>query len=227
VLAPAPSHNARQLLVVPSLSNAGLLDLANNDMIVQGAGPAGLATTTAELKKGYNSGNWNGTSGITSSAAASDTSQLTALGVIQNDDGSGTALYSTFDGTAVTDADVLVKFTYYGDTNLDGTVDGSDYSRLDNAFLNNQNSSNAQLTGWFNGDFNYDGIIDGSDYTLIDNVFNTQGAQLDTNIASAIETAQISGSGTAVPEPVGFSTLGLFALGLLGRRRQASAGIAR
>ena len=27
--------------------------------------------------------------------------------------------------------DVLVKYTYYGDANLDGKVDGSDYSRID------------------------------------------------------------------------------------------------
>ena len=65
---------------------------------------------------------------------------------------------------------MLVRYTYYGDANLDGKVDGGDYSRIDNGYLQ-------QLTGWYNGDFNYDNAIDGSDYTLIDNAFNTQGAK--------------------------------------------------
>ena len=61
-----------------------------------------------------------------------------------------------------------MKYTYYGDANLDGKVDASDYSLIDNGYLNH-------LTGWYNGDFNYDGVINGSDYTLIDNAFNMQG----------------------------------------------------
>jgi hypothetical protein len=73
-------------------------------------------------------------------------------------------------------SDVLVKYTYWGDANLDGQVDGSDYTRIDNGFLNH-------LSGWFNGDFNGDHVVDGSDYTLIDNDFNTQSARLAASIA--------------------------------------------
>jgi hypothetical protein len=72
---------------------------------------------------------------------------------------------------------VLVKYTYFGDADLNGSVDGSDYSRIDNGYL-------ASATGWFNGDFNYDDIINGSDYTLIDNAFNRQGTLLAAQIAS-------------------------------------------
>jgi hypothetical protein len=87
---------------------------------------------------------------------------------------SGLAL--PFDGQAVSSSDVLVKYTYYGDANLDGKVDGTDYSRLDNAIMH-------PATGWFNGDFNYDGTTDGSDFTLLDNAFNSQGASLAATIA--------------------------------------------
>jgi len=79
--------------------------------------------------------------------------------------------------------DVLVKYTYYGDANLDGIVDGSDYSRIDNAFLTDQSNATA-ATGWGNGDFNYDGVTNGSDYTLIDNAFNSQGASLAAALAA-------------------------------------------
>jgi hypothetical protein len=107
--------------------------------------------------------------------------------------------------------DVLVKYTYYGDANLDGKIDGSDYSRIDNA-----SASSGSLTGWFNGDFNYDGVINGSDYTLIDNAFNTQGTQLSAEIATP--TSQLSGPAeTAVPEPAAIGLLIAGTMRLLAR----------
>jgi hypothetical protein len=127
--------------------------------------------------------------------------------------GSTGTLYSTFDGATTSKGDVLVKFTYYGDTNLSGAIDGSDYTAIDNGYLNH-------LTGWANGDFNYDGVVDGSDYTLIDNAFNSQGASLAAEVATP--TAQIAGApgGSAVPEPSTLGLLGIGAVGLLGRRRR-------
>jgi autotransporter-associated beta strand protein len=198
------------LLVLSSLNldPAGKLDLTNNGLVLHGAN---LATITTELTVGSNNLTWNSVVGITSSTAAADTSHLTALGVIENINAAGTPIYnSSFDGTTdlnLTTTDVLVRYTYYGDANLDGHVDGSDYSLIDNGYLN-------QLTGWQNGDFNYDGIINGSDYTLIDNVFNNQGAALSAGVASldAIATAQV-----AVPEP---TLLSVIAAGLIALRRR-------
>ena len=92
---------------------------------------------------------------------------------------------------------MLIKYTYYGDANLDGKVNASDYSLIDNGYLNH-------LTGWFNGDFNYDGVVNGSDYTLIDNAFNMQGALL-----AAVATTQIAGDISVVPEPSGLAFAGL------------------
>ena len=95
---------------------------------------------------------------------------LTALGILLNNTGGSTPIYSSFDGQTAVSTDVLVKTTVYGDANLDGHVDASDYSDIDNGYLTN-------ATGWSNGDFNYDGTINGSDYTLIDNAFNMQPGQ--------------------------------------------------
>jgi alpha-L-arabinofuranosidase len=161
----------RSVLVLGALSIAsgGTLDLGSNDLILHNTSAATAAQTlsalTGELKSGFNatgSGIWQGT-GIRSSAAANDPMHLTALGIRLNN------ALGTFDSQSVTSTDVLVKYTYYGDADLSGAVNGNDYSIID--------AHNGQTTGatWQTGDFNYDGVVDGSDYSLIDNAFNDQG----------------------------------------------------
>jgi hypothetical protein len=207
------SSGGRSVVFTPALSIAGTLDLTADDLDYQGGGIAGLATLTKLVKQGYNGGAWNG-SGITSSSAAADSSHLTAVGIILNTASGPTPLYTSFDGAAVAVNDVLVKETYYGDANLDGKVDGSDYSRIDNGYLSESTAS--PLTGWYNGDFNYDGVIDGSDYALIDNAFNQQGAQLSAEVATP---AGLVASGTTVPEPAAVGIVIMGGAALLRRRR--------
>ena len=159
-------HTNRTLIETGSLTDAGQLDLGGNDLIVHNGN---LAAITALLTAGYAGGQWNG-KGIDSAAANANASHLTALGSIQNTVYGGSG-QPTFDGISPVATDVLIKYTWYGDANLDGKVDGSDYSRIDAAFASGG-------TGWFNGDFNYSSSVNGSDYTLIDNAFNTQGTGL-------------------------------------------------
>jgi hypothetical protein len=196
-------------------ASTGTLDLANNDLVVTNGS---LSDITKEVGQGYNlvhGANWQG-KGITSSTAAGDSTHLTALGVIQNNQ-NGTPIYSSgnpFDGYAANPSDILVKYTYIGDANLSGHVDGSDYSLIDSGY-----SSPGTLTGWLNGDFNYDGVVDGSDYALIDNAFNNQGTTLTSAALVAASTAQVAGP-TAVPEPASLGLLALGATALIARRRR-------
>jgi hypothetical protein len=144
--------------------------------------------------------------------------------VILNNSGNGTPLYGTggalgmFGSNNPSLNDVLVRYTYFGDANLDGTIDGSDYSFIDNGYLN-------QLTGWYNGDFNYDGVVDGSDYTLIDNAFNNQGSIVIANALTAVigthtilPNASVAPGMETVPEPTSFSLVTFAIIPLLGRR---------
>jgi autotransporter-associated beta strand protein len=214
------------VLTTPSVtfasSTSGTLDVGKNALDITSMS---LSQVNAMVATAYSNGTWTGP-GITSTAAAGDSTHLTALGVIYNSvDGSSTGaqLYGSgtaeglFEGISPASTDVLVKYTYYGDTNLDGEVDGSDYSRIDNAFITDKTSPGA-LTGWFNGDFNYDGVINGSDYTLMDNAFNQQGVSLASEIASPSASVGTS----AVPEPASVSLVAAGAIGLLGRRRRRS-----
>jgi len=90
---------------------------------------------------------------------------------------------------------VLVKYTWSGDANLDGVVNGSDYALADTGFASGGNK-------WSVGDFNYDGIVNGSDYGLLDTGFAGQ-------------------SGT-LPEPWSVGLAGLLGVSLLRRCRRMS-----
>ena len=241
-----PGVNAnRTVLVTPVLSFAdttGTLDLGSNDLIVQSGanGESVFGTISGQVAAGRGAnGSWTNT-GITSSAAAAASSaNNTALAVVVNDTNqtpngslSGTPLFNTFDNQTVNDGDVLVKYTYYGDALLTGSVTAADYLQIDNAFSFNANPANAGnlLTGWYNGDFNYDGVINGDDYTLIDNAFNSQGSVSFAGVPSgpaeliAANTSQIADPSTvAVPEPLTPGLITLAALCYPRRRRRKPA----
>ena len=162
-----------KVLVLDTLSigETGQLDLADNSLILHSQAPAtALADLTALIASGFNpSGDlWQGP-GVTSSAAADDYTLTTTLAAIVNDDGTSTntPLYTSFAGETNLGADsVLVKFTYCGDADLTGIVDGADYVPIDTL---TDDRTNLGLPGtWFQGDFNHDGIVDADDYDLID-----------------------------------------------------------
>ena len=211
----AATAPGRTVLAAGTVAVAGTLDLANNDLVVRSST---LAAVAAQVATGFAGGTWTGP-GITSSLAAADARHLTAVGVIQNATAVGgtTPIYASFDGQPVAASDVLVRDTYYGDADLNGTVNAVDYARVDAGFVNH-------LTGWQNGDFNYDGVVDGSDYTLMDNAFNQQQAGTIAAPASLVATpaADLAGGPTPVPEPTSAAAAVAIgsALSLVRRRRR-------
>ncbi len=197
ILQLAPVNRAaqsQQVLIAQSLqfASGATLDLANNDMIVRAMAEGDV---DALLAGGTNSL-------LGSSIAAASTNGYTGLGAITNSDGRGGALYATFDGVAVSASDVIVKYTYIGDTTLKGYVNATD---LANALA----GMNGGLTGWENGDFNYDGVVNQTDFNLLLASLAGQGAPLSGS----------AGSGGAVPEP-SVASLGLGAAALAGLRRR-------
>ena len=170
------------------------LDLTNNSLLVDYSGADDpVATIRGYLATGCDNGKWDGL-GITSSTCqadhAADPLVPTALGY-RDDTGA---------------QKVTVKYTWQGDSTLNGKVDiADDYF----AFLDGFNGVG---TGWFYGDFNYDGTIDiANDYFMFLDGFNMQTGTLGGGL---------DGDFFPSPEPATLSVLGLGALGLLARRQR-------
>jgi hypothetical protein len=151
-----------------SISNGGQLDLADNDMIVNYGATSPQATILPYLSSGFNNGNWNG-AGIFSSSAATDALHRTAISYAEN----STLGDSTFDGEPVTAKSILLKYTYYGDNNLDGKIDiGNDFSLFIDGL-------SAHGSTWLQGDYTYDGKVDlGNDFNLFLIALHNQGSVL-------------------------------------------------
>ncbi|WP_428940688.1 hypothetical protein [Fontivita pretiosa] len=202
-----------------SISPGARLDLNNNSLILN---TASLATVTGLVKTALDNGgnfDWQGPGIGSTQAHVQNTaagSFLYGLGVVLNDlaqvGGSG-PIYTAFGGQTTSGGEVLVKFTYFGDADLSGSIDATDYSLIDNGYVNS-------LSGWINGDFDYSGVIDATDYALIDNAYvNQVGALAEAIIA---EHAKIFGGeylaalravqSGVIPEP---AALGVMAIGLL------------
>ena len=175
------------------------LDMGKNAMVIDYTGASPLGVVANQIKSGRGNGAWNGT-GITSSAAAAvnaDSSNFhkTALGYAE-----ASALgITSFGGQNFDNSAVLIRYTFTGDSNLDGTVDTSDFM----AMANNFGKTSAS---WIQGDFNYDGVVNALDFNSV-----------ASNFGQVMSSPAL---GTLVPEPVAMSMFMGLALSTTRRRRR-------
>jgi hypothetical protein len=161
-LASSPSGpgNPTGVSVVNDLSNNGTIDLRNNALIVND--PYQASSVMYALFNAYDNGNWD-KPGITSSSAAANAGTY-SLGYLTGSDIANLGS-TTFQGQPVTSNSTVVMYTLIGDTQLRGTVDGTDY----NTILSNYDVSG---TGWSQGNFYNESLTSGDDYNAVLNAYD-------------------------------------------------------
>ena len=180
--------------------NAGGLVNLGNGLVTVASGLTATDLVTAILA-GRGDGSWTGTTGITSSVAASDVASSIprAVGWLDNGDGSVTA-----------------AFAAPGDTNLDWVVDVLDAGN----FLTFGKYDTGLPATWLEGDFNYDGVVDVLDAS---DFFNT-GLYDTGNYNTPARAPGIA----AVPEPAAWplaaAAFGIIAARVVRRRSVCDVG---
>jgi hypothetical protein len=114
-----------------------------------------------------------------------------------------------------------IDYTLLGDANLDGKVNGADFT------LMAANFNNAVTSGWDEGDFNYDASVNGDDFVLLaDNFdqFASEPAVSAADIAALDSFASANGitfgDNSSVPEPASGAAMGILVGSLFLRRRE-------
>jgi autotransporter-associated beta strand protein len=190
-----------------TIATGASLNLNNNTLLVDYDTTSPLADIKAKLTSGYAAGLWTGT-GINSSTAASQAASThkTALGYGEITSTATPTAAGGFSGLDSTN--VVVRYTYSGDANLDGKVDTLDFNAL---------AGNFGGTGkvWTQADFNFDGTVDTLDFNFLASNFGQQIASDGGGGGASI--------GALVPEPTSVTLLGVAAVGLMARRRRRQA----
>jgi fibronectin-binding autotransporter adhesin len=186
------------------------LDIGNNHVIINyGTNADPIATIRGYLVAGFANKAWNGTS--TTGGAINSSAANASYGIGYGDGADGIV-------KGLSSGQILIKYTLYGDLNLDGVVNGTDFGILAAHFGKN-------APNWDEGDLNYDGVVNGTDFGLLASNFGKS----DSGVAVALPASQWAaldafaashGLLADVPEP---TTLGLMVLagaGALARRRR-------
>jgi hypothetical protein len=198
------------------IDNGAKLDLTNNSLAIDYTGSGGGTAIVTQLRGWLNPADGR--------LLSSDADATHGIGYRDNEDssGAGNKPQGNFAGVTVDVTSVLIRYTYLGDTNVDGQVDINDLYNL----ASNYNPSHAGPASaiWQKGDFDYNGYVDLSDLSKLttnwqQGVGNPLGSGLG-NLGAAL--ASLGLPNISVPEP---STVGLMALGVSGlmarRRRRA------
>jgi hypothetical protein len=180
----------------------GTLDLNNNALVVDYA--SGQSSPLPMLRDqtafAYHGGAWD-RPGITSSLADANTH---AIGIAER---AALAAVPAIFGTVDADA-VLIRFTRYGDANLDGLVNLADFNKIATNF-----GQSGKL--WSDGDFNYDGLVNLNDFNKLASNFGLAA------LAHNPTPQDWSTLAAAVPEPNALLATASFVLALARRRRHA------
>jgi hypothetical protein len=209
---PASNVNITSL----TIASSSLFDITNNHIIIDYGSSDPLSTILGYLKTGYNNGGWNGTTGIISSSAQTLTKGLKyGIGWADGNDKTGNV-------AGLSSGQIELKYTLLGDANLDGTVNGSDFSILAANF-------GLGVTNWDQGNFLYGSSVNGSDFSALAANFGQGDSGADVSVSqadiNALDSFAVANglplpTFANVPEPVSTALFLVAAGGFFTRRRR-------
>jgi hypothetical protein len=151
-----------------TLGGSGTLDLNDNALLRDYAGPSPLLAIKDWIKSAWNGGAWNG-AGISTGLGNGSRYGL-GFGEVS----AITLVNGKFFGETITGPAVAVRYTLYGDANLDGKVDIIDLGKV---------GTHWQSSGWWTeGDSNYGGFVDIVDLGMV----GTNWQQMVSGISGAV-----------------------------------------
>jgi hypothetical protein len=215
-----------------NISTYGKLDITNTAVVIQYDSNSGSFNPATELqirnyiKNGFDGGSWDGggsvNGAIVSSVAAEDASSGEPYG---GDSAIGYADNNDLGNSSLPTNSVLVRFTYYGDADLNGVVNLNDFD--DWLYGYTGGLGTAGDVNWSVGDFDYDGYVTLNDfdlwlasYTSGNGSLGTLDHAIDASTLSTSQKTELLGIVSSVPEPASFSFLAGGSIALLGRRRR-------
>jgi parallel beta-helix repeat protein len=176
------------VLLVPSIevTPTGRLDLTDGALLVDYAAgtpsPIGgwnaaqqkYTGLTGLLDSGRGDGSWDGGGIVTSLSIVGDSTTRT-LGVNETSAVFGVSYGESliWKGAVIDSTMVIIRYTYLGDIDLNGEINGDDYFFLDSNVMNS-----GVVFGYGVGDINLDGEINGDDYFWLDSQILAQGPPL-------------------------------------------------
>lgn len=193
-----------------SFTNGGRMDVTDHGLIVTGMTQAAVRSIIAPAR---NNGQWNGANGIGSSLANGNGK---AVGYALASD-----LFNApglFLGQSFALSDVLVRYTFNGDTDLNGQVNFDDLLRLA------QNYDTVGTGTWRNGDSTYDGNINFDDLLALAQQYGQSlalaGGEMSilSSVAGESFVSDWAMAVSMVPEPASLSLLAM--AGVVVRRRR-------
>jgi hypothetical protein len=192
-----------------SIVHQSQLDLTNNAIIISYAGSDPISTIYGYLKTGYNNDGWNGLGIISSEAQSPVNGHAYGVGWADGADGVVAGLSS---------GQIEIRFTLLGDANLDGVVNGSDFSLLAANF-------GLGVTNWDQGNFYFTNSVNGADFGALAANFGqgvTTGLK-SADVAALDAFAVANGLMGDLPEPASGTLVVVAALGACAHRRRTPA----
>jgi len=196
-----------------TIASNAVMDITNHDLIV---GNTSLTTVENLIKAGMGLGG-AGAPAITSSSV-STRMFLVPVGADAwlGNGTAGSGIGKTFDGVTITQPNtVLVKYTFIGDLNLDGKVDGLDFS-IATTYSHQSTPGLSDISAaWLKGDVTFDGFVDGLDWA-------TMAQNYGAGYSGGVQDPQFIPIGgiMPVPEPASLLVFGLGSAVLLMTRRR-------